>query len=124
MTNREALNVIADMCNALQLLPNSRQGEAMKMAINSLKNGTLPVENKGEWIPVFKRSPEKSGNYWCTFGGTYLTGIDYYVTESNAKELFEDWEECVGWQSQNVIAWMPLPEPYKAESENKNDKDN
>lgn len=52
MTNREALNVIADMCNVLQLLPNTRQGEAMMMAINSLKNGTPPAENKGEWIKI------------------------------------------------------------------------
>ena len=50
MTNKEALNVIADMCNTLQLYPNSRQGEAMMMAINSLKNGTPSAENKGDLI--------------------------------------------------------------------------
>lgn len=50
MTTKEALNIIADMCNALQLHPNSRQGKAIMMAINSLKNGTPPVENKGKWI--------------------------------------------------------------------------
>ena len=57
--------------------------------------------------------PEKSGKYWCTFGVTNLTGSDYYTTESDAKKLFDDSEEYIGWQSQNVIAWMPLPKPYK-----------
>lgn len=49
MTNKEALNIITDMCDAIQLHPNSRQGKAIMMAINSLKNGTPSVENKGEW---------------------------------------------------------------------------
>lgn len=87
--------------------------EFCDMAISALS------ENKGEWIPVSERLPEKSDRYWCTFGGTtYLAGIDsdFYTTESDAKELFDDnWEEYTGWQSRNVIAWMPLPEPYKAE---------
>jgi hypothetical protein len=78
---------------------------------------TIIDENK--WIPVSKRLPEKSGNYYCTFGGTNLTGSDYYTTESDAKELFDNPEEFTGWQSHNVIAWMPFPEPYKPKSEDK-----
>ena len=64
------------------------------------------------WVPVSERLPEKSGNYWCIFGGTNLTGSDYYTTESDAKEIFNEPEEYVGWRSQNVIAWMPSPQPY------------
>lgn len=79
------------------------------------KERAIEIENNGEWIPVSKRLPKKSGKYWCTFGGTYLTGSDCYTTESDAKELFDDPEKYTGWQSKNVIAWMPLPEPYKAE---------
>ena len=76
------------------------------------------------WIPCSKRLPKKSGNYWCTFGGTNIVGEDYYTTESDAKEFFDNQEdydpedyEYAGWRSQNVIAWMPKPKPYKAESE-------
>lgn len=77
----------------------------------------IKEEKSGKWIPVSERLPKKSGKYWCTFGGTNLTGSDYYTTESDAKKLFDDPEEYAGWRSQNVIAWMPLPEPYKVESE-------
>ena len=79
---------------------------ALDKAIENIKQTT--------WIPCDEKLPEKSGNYWCTFGGTNLTGKDYSTTESDAKEIFDDAaEEYVGWQSQNVIAWMPLPESYK-----------
>ena len=82
------------------------------------KINELPsVTPKARWIPVSERLPDKSGEYWCTFHGTNLTGKDYYTTESDAKKLFDDSEEYTGWRSQNVIAWMPLPEPYKTESE-------
>lgn len=73
-----------------------------------------------EWIPVSDGNPKESGKYWCTFGGTNLTGVDCYTTESDAKKLFDKPEEYIGWESKNVIAWQPLPaEPYKAESEDK-----
>ena len=44
-------------------------------------------------------------------------GIDFYTTESYAKKWFNEPEEYIGWESKNVSAWMPLPEPYKAEME-------
>jgi len=57
-----------------------------------------PKSKTGPWIPISERIPEKSGNYWCTFGGTNHTGKDYYTTELDAKELFDDTaEEYVGW---------------------------
>ena len=36
----------------------------------------LVLEQEPRWISVSKRLPEKSGKYWCTFGGTNLTGSD------------------------------------------------
>lgn len=72
---------------------------------------------ESNWIPVSKRLPKESGKYLVTHGGTYLIGIDFYSTEEDAKRIFEEPEEYSGWRSNNVIAWMPSPEPYEAESE-------
>lgn len=91
--------------------------------IDELEEIIQALEQEPKWIPCSDRLSNKSGKYLCTFGGTNLTGIDSYTTESYAKTIFDVVEECdIGWQSKNVIAWMPLPIPYKAESEERNDK--
>lgn len=90
-----------------------------------------PQESKtGHWIPCSERLPEICqedchGN--ITFSKTVLTtqiygdgyvyvGIDKYTTNNGGGWLtevpFDNPEECC-----KVIAWMPLPEPYKAETE-------
>ena len=86
----------------------------------SMLSSTQP---KQQWIPCSETEPKKSGYYLCTHGGTGIVSTDYYTTKEQAEELFADpedeyldLEEYMGWTSKNVIAWMPLPAPYKAES--------
>lgn len=57
------------------------------------------------WIPVSERLP-KSGNK------AYLVTVDYGlgVTTSCQRFFFND---EIGWNDDSVIAWKPLPEPYK-----------
>lgn len=60
-----------------------------------------------KWIPCSKWLPEENGHYLITakYGtGLYVTCDDYYVYG------WDDWGE-------DVIAWMPLPEPYKGEDD-------
>lgn len=75
-----------------------------------------------QWIPCSEMEPKKSGRYLCTHSRTGIVSPDYYTTQEQAEELFADpkdeyldLEEYIGWTSKNVIAWMPLPEPYRAE---------
>lgn len=63
------------------------------------------VENKGEWISVSERLPEKDGQYLVT-----------YDREDEIKVNISYFDRHGFWIG-NVVAWMPLPEPYKAESE-------
>jgi hypothetical protein len=86
------------------------QKEALAMAIKALESQ--------RWIPVSERLPEENGIYLATYDGEIcgenepFTGLAEY---ENGKWV-DDEEDY-----QCVIAWMPLPEPYKEEN---NDADN
>ena len=88
MTREEALQTIYDHC---------QHCDETEKALEILK------ENKGEWIPVSERLPEKNTKVYlaCCDDG-YVTSIMY----DSGKWLIND---------TNIIAWMPLPEPYKAD---------
>ena len=103
------------------------RNEALDMAISALS------ENKGEWIPLKTRpmTEEEATFYrdWAEYGaeifdcplpddgqevlisyGGYV-GVDTFVKDDGC--YFE------GVDIEDVDAWQPLPEPYKAESEDK-----
>lgn len=76
------------------------------------------AEQKAKWIPVSERLPEESGLYLVTLEykehGKGVTTLWYH-----GKQYGE-----FGWDlhvADVVIAWQPLPEPYKeAEDDYKN----
>lgn len=72
-----------------------------------------PVTSKTRWIPVSKRLPDRDVDVLTyhrneSFDYQYVSWID----ESTGK-----WAGFIGNLHDEVIAWMPLPEPYKAGSE-------
>jgi hypothetical protein len=72
----------------------------------------------GKWIPVSERLPEEETDVFiCNANGDIAISRGSYSTE--VKDYFI-WYTS-GWRFGKVIAWMPLPEPYKAESEGRND---
>ena len=65
----------------------------------------------GEWIPVEERLPEEVGSYLVTVqhtGGYKYLGISAYF--GNGMWAWEN-------DKANVIAWQPLLEPFKGETE-------
>ena len=88
------------------------------------------VKSKPQWIPCSERLPEEYGEFLVTM-----------TEKAKAKDLGVDIDENYirkmrynsnGWQlprhipswineavKDEVLAWMPLPEPYKTESEDK-----
>ena len=83
------------------------------------------VPSANQWIPVSERLPEDNGRYLAT-RGLYAAGNTwnrvYIVNYSDLMGLIKGkifWIGNVGKNDferiQDVVAWMPLPEPYKEE---------
>ena len=63
------------------------------------------IEPEQHWIPCSERLPDKTGRYLvtCSKIGAWETDWNIFFAETK-----------LGWLYENrVIAWMPLPEPYK-----------
>ena len=77
------------------------------------------VGNKDGWIPCSEKLPTRYCNCLVTRRNEYEDGFDTGVREDTYVEIEGIWD----WQSKHeglideIIAWMPLPEPYKAEGE-------
>ena len=95
--------------------------EALEIAIELLST------NKSEWISVSERLPE-DGDYLVTIesiDGTLRINMRSFAKDLNKVDKFDfskhksgwyDYDTEYGyWEDTRVIAWMPLPEPYKAE---------
>lgn len=90
---------------------DGESGCLLQKRFDELPSVTPKAEQK--WIPCEERLPEEGGDYLVTtkWEGSYSG--DTYI-ETNMAVYREKLEE---WDCKDVIAWMPLPEPYKAESE-------
>lgn len=76
------------------------------------------VENKGEWIPVSERLPDNNVRVLCSAISTSISGgyTRFVGCCNNGYWFVQTDAETVSYPRQyKVTAWMPLPEPYKAE---------
>ena len=87
-------------------------------ALSAVEGMIAELPKVGEWIPVSERLPEVGSQVIVsTREGVVYGDIDYGYpwSGSNPKYLcFYKWDDEM-WQCfrPDVIAWMPLPEPYK-----------
>lgn len=107
MTREEAIKILEEIIDEGWLISDFDKCtaiDACEMAIESL-------EQEPRWIPVSERLPEND---------------EVVLGTNSSNDLFETytWDDCgeLKWYANGcfdvpVIAWMPLPEPYKAESE-------
>lgn len=99
-----------------------------KTTIDACK-GAIELLEQTIWIPVSERLPE-DGIYLVTV--ERITDVPRIDMKSFAKDLnkvdefdfpkhkcgWYDYDSEYGyWEDTNVVAWMPLPQPYKGESE-------
>ena len=91
-----------------------------KTTIDACK-GAIELLEQTRWIPVSKRLPEEKINpitedfyeYQCTYHAYGVYDVRSYKFGNG------HWWHGPGIMDDSVIAWMPLPKPYKAESEDK-----
>lgn len=62
------------------------------------------------WMPVEEQLPEHDGLYLVCMDDEFIASVEY-TTDKDGNQDWELWDE-----SGEVAAWMPLPEPYKAEA--------
>ena len=109
--------------------------EAIVLGVDALKN-----QKTGRWIPVSDRLPEDiqpvivtwknndPKSYYQYIVGKHFIGTAHYHRgkwywySSTTEDLLAEYGRCDGEEFDEaieVVAWMPLPEPCKAESEGK-----
>lgn len=96
--------------------------------VNTLLNDLEQDEKENGWIPVSERLPEDEKECLVTLEKVYgtpekLYGIANYLKFGDAgywnekKYRYLEWDKHSdghgGTRMYKVIAWMPLPEPYK-----------
>ena len=77
------------------------------------------LKEKTRWIPATEKLPEKECDCLVT---TYRHGCLEVVSCSYYPDMRSKWFLDGGGDSKNVIAWMPLPDPYKESEENSKSK--
>lgn len=113
---REKLEEYHEHCvNAYGIVGGNSQAFATKQCIEIVNQ--VEKEHNNGWIPCSERLPEEYGEYLVWW--TDITRSQYY-------EIVE-YEPSNGWIGDipqavegkySVIAWQPLPEPYKESDTN------
>ena len=73
------------------------------------------LEHIPRWIPVSERLPKKSGQYLITVKYKHVDGYEDIYAEHGEWSAGR-WDMfCFGHcgEVEGIIAWMPLPEPYR-----------
>ena len=69
------------------------------------------------WIPISEKLPKEFETVILSTDKDEVFVGDYLGKMNDGSDCFDD-NEGMDWEG-NVVAWMPLPEPYDAESEDK-----
>ena len=81
---------------------DTRIGYVQVVDVGDIKDAPT-IESEQQWIPVSERLPRKYAQYLVCFesGECYV----YWLEDS-------DWARGMA-EKEGIIAWMPLPAPYK-----------
>lgn len=96
-------------CNGLGEQDAQEFGEDFDEVMTLAEKALFKEFRESEWIPVSERLPEKS--VWVLTYCKTKDGCEYQTVLLRSKYT-GDWIDCDDFCDE-VVAWMPLPEPYK-----------
>ena len=100
----------------------------LAMLVNSLE--ILPsTQPENDWIPISERLPEANGRYLVTRGLNACGSLWNRIYIANYSDLMGIKSVKIWWQGNvgksdfeqldDVLAWMPLPKPYREDDNEK-----
>ena len=107
-----AIDAVENLVSSMSVCISIDECHGMRdMKYRALKAiSALPsAQPEQQWIPCSERLPEKSGEYLVS--GKWG---DDKVSVGHCEYLVEDGYFSTAWNF-DVLAWMPLPEPWKGE---------
>ena len=112
MTNEEAIKILKSKIDG-SVDTSYEWAETVRLAIKALK--------QLKWIPCSERLPE-DGRQVLVYARSVHYALAKYDEMRNADGIYSmQWVTFDAWKPfytiKNVIAWMPLPEPFREEGE-------
>lgn len=101
------------------LNPNQKGHEEYNKAWNdgvkAYWNGLKELPSELEWIPCSERLPEMLGKYLVTRKWKDNSGEEHITVITSWYRKYD----VIGldWSDFDVVAWQPLPKPYKEQTE-------
>ena len=111
----------SDAIDIIQDMHGLARADVISDAVNRIITMPSVTPQEPRWIPVSERLPKE--NTWVLCWYEYFRYGDYECMQETYGVGFYDsyghWGGDVSGHKSKAIAWMPLPKPYKIESEDK-----
>ena len=98
--------------------------------IRDVINSQPTIQSESQWISVTERLPEENylddgyvepSQYVLAYMSYHVCKVSRYwghrKTKGTSDYVIPDWMDLEEHDGDNVLAWMPLPEPYKGVAE-------
>lgn len=116
LCNKEVYGNNQDIYNAIAVLEDyentgitPEQLQVINEEYTKMAKELAELRQQNRWIPVSERLPDYNEEVLIT-NGKYVTIDERYFLENTEDGEAYTWD-INGWD--DVVAWMPLPEPYK-----------
>ena len=111
MTNGEAVNWIINIMSDIGKAEHQELWH-YEQALAEIREMLESTQPKQHWIPCSERLPDSMGWDKCYLVSLAWGGVGAMEYKSTG---FHNYGSLSPVSIETVIAWMPLPEPYKAE---------